>query len=57
MTQNLVNEVQKSSPKVLKKNTIQGLFKAKTASESFWFLKAKVELSTFQDQQKWRNIK
>ena len=32
--------------------TIQGLLSSETADSSFWLLKAKVELSTYQNQRR-----
>lgn len=50
MTENL--ELQHNESVNLKKNTIQGLYSAKDCYESYWSLKARIDLATFQDKTK-----
>ena len=38
-------------PEALKKRQIQGLFAPESACQSFWTLKARVELSSFNEEQ------
>ena len=51
MMKSLGLEYPRAEPEILE-NEIQGLFHSKGACQSFWSLKAKVELSVFRDKEK-----
>ena len=51
-------ERQHNESVILKKNTIQGLYPEKNCGQSFWTLKAKIELAVFKKTEKnWRKTK
>ena len=52
MMKNLALELQHNEPENLKKLEIQGLYHFENSCQSFWTLKAKIELSVFQDHKK-----
>ena len=56
MMKNLVSNSQRQNSESLA-NTIQGLYSPKGSCKKFWSLKAKVELSIFQDYNNGENVR
>ena len=52
MMENLALELQHNEPENLEKLEIQGLYHFENSCQSFWSLKAKIDLAIFQDHKK-----